>query len=535
MAQTLKRKRRRADESPPDHSSKSSKSSGTVRRLSNFSPEFYDSLSKIWLTPRALRELDRRNENLPPYKSTTTPAAGLVKPRGAKLVALAKLGRSELARFAATGGPDLSDLTGYPEPSNITHSMASTLLPLNHDGASLLSSSTRQTRRTRRRTATSKSRRTSAYDDNFMQYLIQYCIYPPRYKLSNGRRSPKPNNFEEIRQILKESRRSLSPSVVLETAHEDFLEKIAVASEADLARKVVPLISGDADIPNSSERLFTNLASITGDTTARLQPDFFDGADPEDVNINVREDLNNTIIPTKKTGAPIAPNFFLELKSEEGKWKVARAQSILNGAHGAYIMHALQNYLVDEEPVYDGNAYAFTATLVRGHQLDLYAHHLTAPTQPGERHGCHTTLLRAYALNDEENYSTGRAAFRNLRMRAKEDRDRFIETANERARRQNEGTDDGSMERGDGVEESFTTSFTSADREDYQQPRRQLRPRNPRPSSSSNRQNQGGPPPSSSTRNKARNPPPSSSTQKRARSSPTPSTRQRKRRARPAG
>ncbi|GFP53166.1 hypothetical protein TASIC1_0002035000 [Trichoderma asperellum] len=110
MAQALKRKRPRADEPLPDHISKSSNSSSTVHRPSNFPPEFYDSLSKIWLTPRALRELDRRNENLP--QSKTKPVAGFVKPRAAKLAALAKLGSSELVQFAAAGGPDLSDLKG---------------------------------------------------------------------------------------------------------------------------------------------------------------------------------------------------------------------------------------------------------------------------------------------------------------------------------------------------------------------------------------------------------------------------------------
>lgn len=110
MAQTLNGKRPRAEEPLPDHISNRSKSSGSARRPSNFPPEFYDSLVKLWLTPRALRELDRRNENLP--LSSSKPAAGFLKPRGAKLAAQAKLGVSECARFAASGGPDLSDLIG---------------------------------------------------------------------------------------------------------------------------------------------------------------------------------------------------------------------------------------------------------------------------------------------------------------------------------------------------------------------------------------------------------------------------------------
>ncbi|PTB45276.1 hypothetical protein M441DRAFT_158915 [Trichoderma asperellum CBS 433.97] len=457
MAQASKRKRPRADEPLPDHISKSSKSSGAVHRPSNFPPEFYDSLSKIWLTARALRELDRRNENLPQPK--TKPAAGFVKPRAAKLAALAKLGTKELAQFATAGGPDLSDLKGYPEPTNITHSMASPLLSLNHDQASLVSSSTRQTRLTKKekqKSAASKSRRTSAYDGNFTQYCIQNYIYPPDYEFPNGALSPKPNNFEEIRKILKIRRRSLSPSVVPETAHDDFRRNITNSTESDLMSDVIPLIAGDTRIRKTQNLAFTNLTSITRNTTAIPKPDFFDGAHPETVNRKVRKDLDDIIIPSKRAGFPIAPNFFLEVKSDEGKLKVAQDQSIVNGAYGARAMHALKNYLVDGEPEYDGNAYAYTAILARA-LLELYAHHLTAPTKPGGQPGCHATLLGSYGLRDEDNYSTGRGAFRNLRMRAKEDRERFIETANARARRrrrvdedtEDESTEDGSTEKGD--------------------------------------------------------------------------------------
>ncbi|PON29645.1 hypothetical protein TGAM01_v201894 [Trichoderma gamsii] len=458
MAQTLKGKRRRAEESLPDRISNRSKSTGTARMPTNFPPEFYDSLSKIWLTPRALRELDRRNEKLPP--SHSKPAADFVKPRGAKLAALARLGVSKPAQFAASGGPDLSDLKGYPEPTNVSRSMASPRL-LNRDTASLVSSNTRQTRPTGRRSATSKkSRRTSAYDDNFEQHCLDYCIYFPRHRFSNGMRPPKPKNLEEIRKALKKPGPSLFPSTVHktahETAHEDFLDKLPGATEGDLVRRLIPLLVGDTDIPNSGNCMFTNLISRTGDTTVTLKPDYFEGALLEDVDTTVRQSLNNQIIPTKNAETPIVPNFFLEFKNNAGKMKVAERQTTMNGVQGAYIMHALQNYLPDEKPEYDGKAYAFTATLVDTY-LRLYAHHLIAPTQRGKQPGCYATLLKAYALDDEEAYLTGRTAFRNLRMRAKEDRDRFIASANARARRQNTADedveedidDDGSTERGD--------------------------------------------------------------------------------------
>lgn len=82
------RKRRAEDVLPKQVLPKKSKSTCTVLAPSNFPPEFYDNLSKIWLTPRALQELDRRNEVAGPSR----------KPRRlAKLTALAKLGVADLA------------------------------------------------------------------------------------------------------------------------------------------------------------------------------------------------------------------------------------------------------------------------------------------------------------------------------------------------------------------------------------------------------------------------------------------------------
>lgn len=56
-------------------------------------------------------------------------------------------------------------------------------------------------------------------------------------------------------------------------------------------------------------------------------------------------------------------------------------------------MHALYNYLVDR-PVYDGNTYAYSLTLLGGY-LTLYAHHLTAPAKSGEMAGYYITQLKA--------------------------------------------------------------------------------------------------------------------------------------------
>ena len=97
------RKRQRAEEDISQDGLSSKRFKSTRKHHSyNFPPEFYDSLSKVWLTRRALRELDRRNH----LKSSTFAPALAPKP-------VHKLStRKELQQFSRHGGPELGDLRG---------------------------------------------------------------------------------------------------------------------------------------------------------------------------------------------------------------------------------------------------------------------------------------------------------------------------------------------------------------------------------------------------------------------------------------
>jgi len=94
-------------------------------------PAFWDNLSKVWLTRRALNELDRRNAQSASNQSPVQPK--VKKPRTRSAIrefkhraqpALPKpvnpyLDRGNLQQFARHGGPDLSDLKGVCILSNI--------------------------------------------------------------------------------------------------------------------------------------------------------------------------------------------------------------------------------------------------------------------------------------------------------------------------------------------------------------------------------------------------------------------------------
>lgn len=449
MARPQNRKRQQADdlslEQPPVKKIKSSKS----RSAWNYSPEFYNNLSKVWLTRRALRELDRRNNIQPPRKPTPPVVYS-----------------TDLARFARHGGPELHHLRGVrlhcpvfkgrrliipgqcPEPKGVAHIMASSRSSHSSQGRQTMASGrpsayseSRPTQSTKATTDFSKSRRSSAYDNDFEQHLVDHNIYPALHDFSDNRSAPKPGNLDEIRQTLARKRPSLSPSLFTDSAFEDFQRKDArIVSEGKVMSNILPIIVGNADIPNEENLRFTNLDSITEEVTVNPQPDFFDGARPEDLHKEVRSKLNKTIVPTKHTKAPVAPNFFIEAKAPSKGVDVALRQALHDGAYGARAMHSLQNY--DQvEPVYDGNAYTYSSTYHAG-QLKLYTHHVTAPTTQGGQPEYHMAQLNAYAMTGTlDTCVAGIGAFRNSRDDAEKHRNQFIKEANARARRSGQGHD----------------------------------------------------------------------------------------------
>ena len=72
---------------------------------------YWNTLSKVWLTPRALREFDRRNA----AQSSERTSNLKTRPNTRSLVDVSSLSETllkELKRFARRGGPELADIRG---------------------------------------------------------------------------------------------------------------------------------------------------------------------------------------------------------------------------------------------------------------------------------------------------------------------------------------------------------------------------------------------------------------------------------------
>lgn len=230
---------------------------------------------------------------------------------------------------------------------------------------------------------------------------------------------------------------TLSASQFSDDAFKDFLNKNAHAmTKIDIRANVIPCISGYSNIQNCGGVFFNNLRAMKDIDNLFPTPDFYDGAAFTEVNDTVRDDLKKLIMPadTSKGLAPLAPNFFLQITDAKSDFEMAQRQVCFQGAFGARAIHALQDYGKDEEQ-YDGKAYTYSAIYERGSGgLNIFAHHVTAPSSPDGRPEYHmTNVLAQFMKTNVEDFRHGARVFREFRELARRHRDKFIKEANEMA------------------------------------------------------------------------------------------------------
>ncbi|KAH8726657.1 hypothetical protein GQ44DRAFT_758609 [Phaeosphaeriaceae sp. PMI808] len=396
-----KRKRNQVLEAAQRSTAKRQKQSYSSQN--NTPPEFWDKLSRVPLCRRALREFNRR---------AVQPTAP--QQRAKRDVEDSKV--KQLQRFARRGGPDLSNIRGYPEQESQVK------MSLKHNRSSQSSTLNSNTKPT---TFSSK-------DAAFEQELIDNGIYPYN-------RGQKPNNWEEIQERLAQPRPSLSPSQLSNGAFEEFqLKNDEATTEAEVMSQVFPVIAGKTNIPSGYNQLFNNLKPL-GDHISKPQPDYFNGSRTTEIRPKVRDDLEQYIIPSSQRHRPALPNFFMEAKGPDGKASEAKRQITQDLAAGARGMLRMQSYGLDD-PMFDNKAHTFGSTYHSGTgTLQLFAMHPTEPGDADRKPEYHTTKIRGFDLTDNlDTHRQGIGAFRNLRDLAKERRVEFIASANETADNDNE-------------------------------------------------------------------------------------------------
>jgi len=283
------------------------------------------------------------------------------------------------------------------------------------------------------KTTTSKTKKTSPYDPNFQQNLVDHSIYPDDYDFPDGRDPPRPNNENEILDRLGQPRPSLSPSRFSNKEFRSFKQTNSRALNEDAVMgDVFPVIQGTARIPSAKNLVFGNLEPLTHGNLVSAKPDFYNGVHPAQIDLRLREELGPYIIPSTQQQAPALPNFFTEAKGPDGSAAVAKRQACFDGALGARGIHKLRSFEADSTLVYDNNAYTITSTYHDG-TLKMYTMHPTRASNVEDSPEYYMTQLRGWLLTDTpETFRQGVSAFRNAIDWAEEQRDRLIATTNGR-------------------------------------------------------------------------------------------------------
>ncbi len=294
------------------------------------------------------------------------------------------------------------------------------------------SSSRKRAKTGRESDKSSTTRKSSAYDPDFEQHLIDHGVYPHGYDYDDDDGSVYPDNWEEINERLAQPRPSLSPSRFPREAFRKF-EKINMQAltENAVMSKAFPIIAGTADVPSQENILFGNLKDLTDGSITKAKPDFYDGSRPAELNRQIREELGSYIVPSTNTAAPCLPNFFTEGKGPNGNAAVCKRQALYDGAVGARGMHELRSY-VDPETAYDNNAYTITSTYHGGSgTLTVYTTHPTLSKDTKRPTEYRMTQLNSFATTGNPGtFRQGATLLRNARELAKEKREELIAAAN---------------------------------------------------------------------------------------------------------
>ncbi|KAL8330736.1 hypothetical protein RB593_001621 [Gaeumannomyces tritici] len=244
MATPQNGKRRRADEFSRDLPSKKRRQDDRdpddYLFTWRYPPEFWDRLSTVPLEQAALEELDRRNSIRPSFPPRPTHPAQVLLRKSARDIT------PKITRFAQHGGPDLTDLRGYPYPAPNNKAMSS----------SSRSRATGSTNPTTVKSTTESRKSRTPYDRGCEQHFIDHDIHPIW-----DSQTP---DLKDLSSKLAVPRPSLSPSQFSNGAFSHFQRTNAQAKdEEDVKTRVLPTIAGATNQPSSINTIFGNLAPLT--------------------------------------------------------------------------------------------------------------------------------------------------------------------------------------------------------------------------------------------------------------------------------
>lgn len=232
-----------------------------------------------------------------------------------------------------------------------------------------------------------------------------------------------PNNWDDLIAALS-TRNETVYSISLDTFSTLQMVYRNARDHSSIVEKILPIMHGEEAIEKRTRVRFSNMNPFSEDLILQhANPDFYDGGDHDQLDARIRNQMRHYLLPTDGNH-PLAPNFFLIARDSDFPPAAARRLALYDGTTGARAMRVLQS--VERDLPYDGNAYTITSTYVDG-MLRMYAVH---PVHISEYFM--VELGAWYLWGSLGEFHAGVSAFRNLRMWARNQRDRLMQEANSR-------------------------------------------------------------------------------------------------------
>ena len=265
--------------------------------------------------------------------------------------------------------------------------------------------------------STRKTVKTTPYDANFLQHLINHGVFPPKYRYPSGEPTPKPSNWDEIYARTFAPRASLSSVTGLAELANTINDELEACTREAEVTCCIPLLRSKTDNPKqrSMEGRFSGFYPLTDGTLTCSSPDMYYGAPPEDLPEKFQETFKQLIMPSSRKSELIIPNFFLALKgpASAGGIEVAKNQACYDGAMGARALSFLTSVGAGRR-LFDNRAYTITS-FMHGGSLKLYTSHIYESRSQQRVWECATTLVRVCTLDgDVQQCKEALTAFRNL-------------------------------------------------------------------------------------------------------------------------
>ncbi len=155
----------------------------------------------------------------------------------------------------------------------------------------------------------STTRKSSAYNRDFEQHLINHDIYPEEY--DNDEDSEESTNMKDINQRLTQSRSSLSSSRFTREQFLNFKKKNRKAlTKNKVMSKVFSIIADTVDILSQKNLSFGNFKDLTNDFIIKDQSDFYDESRSVNLNKRIRNELESYVVSSTNTVASCVLNFY---------------------------------------------------------------------------------------------------------------------------------------------------------------------------------------------------------------------------------